>query len=242
MNGRYRLGVRRSTFAAKRYDNVGLFTGLKTLLYNLPELRWPWLGLIGVLLIGCETAPPKITYTEVPDGWASRIQQLNTVDTWELKGKLAVIQADRSDSLLINKWLQRKQAFDIHVSSALLGIGATQISGTPQHLTLAQPDEPVLYSDNPEGLLTEALGWSLPLNSIHHWMKGVPAPDQPATIRFDDAGNPHEIVQSQWLVRLDRFQAVDQLVLPKKITLTRDQVKVKVVVTEWSIASDAAGS
>ena len=189
--------------------------------------------LLFILLSGCETAPPKQVVSTEPADWKFRQARLADFNSWSIKGKLAVNQPDRNDILVINQWRQHQGSFNIHISS-FLGLGATQITGTQEFLSIHQPDEPVLHSTQPEQLLQETLGWALPLNSLAYWIKGLPAPGKPADINFDQEGNPHRIRQTQWQVILDRYKPVGDLMLPGKITLTQKQIKVKVVITQWT--------
>ncbi len=190
--------------------------------------------LMSFWLTGCETTPKRQASSLAPADWQERKQQLTVFDHWNLQGKLAVRQGNRSDSLVINQWTQSETEFKIHVSSALLGLGATQIEGTPDFIELHQPDEAPLYSDSPEQLLQEALGWSLPLQSLAYWIKGIPSPEFPADIQFDAQGQPYILNQSDWQIELDRFLPFGTIMLPHKITLTKDDVRLKVIVTQWS--------
>ncbi len=152
---------------------------------------------------------------------------------WNLQGKLSVTQGKRNDSLLINQWQQDDTNFEIHVSSALLGLGATRIEGSSKYIGLHQPDEESVYSDSPEALLQQALGWSLPLESLAYWVKGIPAPNHPAELKFDNNGQPFHLTQSDWQIELDRYQPLGDMMLPHKITMSRENVRLKVVVTDW---------
>ncbi|OZG70679.1 outer membrane lipoprotein LolB [Hahella sp. CCB-MM4] len=185
-------------------------------------------------LTGCETTPKRQTSSQTPADWQERRQQLTDFNHWNLQGKLAVRQGDRSDSLVINQWTQIESQFNIHVSSALLGLGATQIEGNPNYIGLLQPDEAPLYSDSPEQLLQETLGWSLPLQSLAYWIKGIPSPEHPAEMQFDSQGQPYILSQSDWQIEFDRFLPFGALLLPHKITLTKGDIRLKVVVTQWT--------
>ena len=205
-----------------------------------PEIRHssgtPVIALLLItllLLSGCETTPSRITADNTPADWSQREKAILAFSQWHLQGKLAVTQANRSDSLLINQWRQDKTSFDIHVSSALLGLGATRIEGSPEYIGLHQPDEDPLYSDTPELLLLQTLGWTLPLESLAYWVKGIPAPNQPAKLEFDTAGLPYHLTQSDWQIELERYRPVENMMLPHKITMSRKDVRLRVVITDW---------
>jgi len=186
-----------------------------------------------LLLSGCETTSTRITTNKAPADWSEREKAILAFSQWSLQGKLAVTQGKHSDSLLINQWRQDEASFDIHVSSALLGLGATRIEGSPNYIGLHQPDEDSLYSTTPELLLQQTLGWTLPLKSLAYWVKGMPAPNQPAELEFDTVGLPYHLTQSDWQIELEHYQPVENMMLPHKITMSRRDIRLRMVITDW---------
>lgn len=205
--------------------------------------KFTFLVLVVALLSlsGCGTQTPRTYSVNAPAGWPDTQSQLRAFTHWQIQGKLAVSQPQRRDSVVINQWHQMGRQYDILVSSAFLGLGTTRISGTPDQLTIVQPDEPVISSSHPESLLESALGWSFPVNSLRYWIKGLPTPEFPAAITFDAEGNPFQITQAQWQVSLDRYQSLNGYILPTKITLSDGNIKIKVIVTAWTNSCKGCG-
>lgn len=201
---------------------------------TLHRLSLGFILLALIFLAGCETTPPGQTSSTAPPLWESRQQQLGLFNAWNIKGKLAVIQSDRRDSLVINYWQQIEDHFDIHVSSLLLGLGATRISGTPEYLVLQQADELPVDSSYPERLLERSLGWSLPLDSLPYWIKGLPREDTVAETSFDEQGNLYQLKQSGWQMTFARYTMIEELILPTKVTLRKDNIRLKVIISEWN--------
>src|SRR5690606_6323892 len=59
-----------------------------------------------LLLAGCTTAPVQ-TQVEAPPGWTQQQLALREVTDWQVSGKLGVRQDNRSDSAVINQWVQQ---------------------------------------------------------------------------------------------------------------------------------------
>ncbi|MDG9669563.1 lipoprotein insertase outer membrane protein LolB [Hahella sp. CR1] len=186
-----------------------------------------------VALSGCQLTPPKETTLNAPGDWSQRKSSLLAFDHWRLQGKLSVRRGDRLDSALINEWNQQGDHFAIHVSSSLLGLGATQIEGSPKGIRLSQPDNEPLFSEHPQQLLERALGWSIPIESLPYWVRGVPDANEANKLTFSVDGELVSIEQNGWLIEYGRFTQVGDLSLPEKITLTSDDARVKLAITEW---------
>ncbi len=205
---------------------------------NMPQLsayHWLLIALFGCLLLsGCAT-PPVQTQEQAPSDWAQRQQVLSQVENWRISGKLGVRQGDRLDSAVINSWTQRGEEFDINLSSAVFGLGATNLRGTPQAIWLTQSGEEPLYSDRPEALIYQQTGWSLPIESLFSWIKGIPAPATVTESAFDLSGRLYELQQLGWTIRYTDYHATEPYPLPRKIQLERDGVRVTLVINDWQL-------
>jgi len=81
---------------------------------------------------------------------------------------------------------------------------------------------------DPESLLQNLAGLTLPVSGMRWWLRGLPDPRMPFT-RTDDSFS-----QSGWLVTATDFR---DGTLPYKIELTRDDLRIRVMISEWSVAA-----
>lgn len=191
------------------------------------------------LLSGCsvfETAPPPAQspmLTAVNQALAQRLSH------WTIRGKIGLTHGVEKYSAAINQWEQNDRSFDIQLSSTLLGMGATRLSGTPEQLSILSAGEPERVSDNPEALLEAALGWPLPIREVSYWLRGIPAPG-PA-YEWESKSNETVLMQSGWAIQYQRVTArptsdgTSPLWLPEKMTLTRDKTRIRLIISEWNL-------
>lgn len=200
-----------------------------------------------LLISGCEVTAPKEqagTGGKPPD-WQQRMKALVEATDWTVSGKLSVRRGNRVDVGHIRQWQQRGEAFDIDIASAVLGLGATRVTGDDEQLILAtSEDAPQLIALPPQYAFQEAFGWPLPARQIRSWIKGIPSPGaSAATLEFTAGGQLSEIRQDGWVVNLKKYSksAPELPELPGFIQLTRSQtpteeaVVIRMAIAEWSV-------
>ncbi|MET4025251.1 outer membrane lipoprotein LolB [Marinobacter sp. MBR-99] len=191
------------------------------------------------LLGGCTTIQleplPEGMTDQPPANWAERSRTLGQFQHWQLSGKLAVRQPSDSGTAVINHWEQQGEYYDLALSSSFLGMGSTNLRGTPGFLELQLANGDTYQSSNPEQLVQAATGWQLPIDSLTWWIRGLPAPDGNFRLLFDDQQRLAIIRQDGWEIRYDRWQAfIDDLPqLPARITALKDDKRVRVVISDW---------
>ncbi|TVP54130.1 MAG: outer membrane lipoprotein LolB [Halomonadaceae bacterium] len=203
----------------------------------------PAVLLSSLLLQACVTAPPPPDQDHtrtVPSDWADRQQRLADFNQWSLQGKIAVRQSDRNDTGVVRSWDQSGEEFSLTVSSSFMGMGSTRLEGTPDYLTITTPNGEQLFSEDPEGLIRQALGWELPIAALAYWVRGMPAPGDDHELYFDDQGRLGYVVQSGWEIYYENHQPLgdngEGPVLPRRLTASNDDALVRLVVTGWEKA------
>lgn len=197
--------------------------------------------LAGVILVlqGCMSAPPAPppddSYTlEKPEGWAERRETLTDFNDWELQGKVAVRHEEGTDSAIIRDWTQTGDQFRIEMSSAFMGMGTVRLEGSPNFLVITDSDGEQYSSPDPEGLIEQTLGWTLPVEALYYWVRGLPVPDQDHELFFDPEGRVAYLRQHGWELNFDEHQTLDELPqVPRSLTATRGDLRLRLVLTSW---------
>ncbi|AOY88593.1 outer membrane lipoprotein LolB [Marinobacter salinus] len=200
-----------------------------------PWLLLPLISLLGACTtIQLEPLPEGMT-DQPPADWTERATQLSRFDHWQLMGKLAVRQPSDSGTALINHWIQNGEAYDLALSSSVLGMGRTALKGVPGFIELTMPNGDIYRSGEPEALVEAATGWHLPLTHLTWWIRGLPAPEGDFRLLFDEGRQLAMIRQAGWEIRYDRWQQFlpDHPALPSKITALKGDKRVRLVVSEW---------
>ena len=125
---------------------------------------------------------------------------------------------------------------------APFGQGVLRISASgPEQYSLRLPDGQLFENSSAEALLDEVAGWSLPIDGLDYWVRGLPHPDSAHSLRLDSSGRARSIAQDGWdIAYLDYFSKVDEPPLPRRLSLTNDKVTLKLVIERWQQAPAAA--
>lgn len=191
-------------------------------------------GVMGVGLAACGTAPEKIS--AVPDmvAWQLHQQQLEQLGDWSFNGRIAVrdVQNDGWNASL--RWQQQGDHYDIQLSGAL-GQGAARIRGNGGSAVIEAADQPPRVAPNPEALMDEQLGWHVPVRGLKYWLTGRPGPDSFEIQVVDGLGRLSRLEQDGWEVVYSRYEQVDGVELPRKLELSNQQLRVRLVIDQWSL-------
>ncbi|MDK1682790.1 lipoprotein insertase outer membrane protein LolB [Acinetobacter terrestris] len=158
-----------------------------------------------LVLTGCQryTQPQAPSVSQVPAA----------ANNFSLQGKIGVKTPGQSGSAFFT-WVQQQDEFDIELSG-ILGVGKTQISGTPGQVTLNSAKTGLIQAATPEELLQRATGWQAPITHLVDWVQAKPATTQ-AKISKDGQNRPIQFMEDGWTVDLSYN---DQAQLPNKLIL-----------------------
>lgn len=157
-----------------------------------------------LVLTGCQ----QYTQPQAPS-----VSQLPEANNFNLQGKIGVKTPKQSGSAFFT-WVQQQDEFDIELSG-ILGVGKTQISGTPGQVTLNSAKTGLIQAETPEELLERATGWQAPITHLVDWVQAKPATTQ-AKISKDENNRPIQFLEDGWTVDLSYN---DQAQLPNKLIL-----------------------
>ena len=155
------------------------------------------------------------------------------ISAWQLSGKLGLRSEGKAHSGYLN-WQQCGDDYRIRVSGPL-GQGAASLAGNSFRATLRSRNSEVTAS-NPEQLLQQQLGWSIPVAQLQYWIRGIPAPNQNYRLIEE------QLQQAGWLLSYRRWQQVDQYQLPAKMTATHPRAKVTLIIKDWQLDTDCKPS
>jgi outer membrane lipoprotein LolB len=98
-----------------------------------------------------------------------------------------------------------------------------------------------LSGDEAGAALAARLGFEAPLDSLRYWVLGLADPARPAREAPGEEGLPATIEQDGWRVEFTEYQAVaaegGALRLPRRLTLTREAVRLRLLVDRWSLGA-----
>lgn len=187
------------------------------------------------LLVLSEPEVPKAK--DVDTAWALHNKKLEQLEAWNIDGRISLRLEDEAWHATL-LWQQIDQAYHIRLFGPF-GAGAIQLDGSPQTVILTQDGEQ-LHSQDPEQLLSQRLGWHVPINGLRYWAVGQKIPDKPAKLDLDQAGYLANLEQDGWKIRYRRYVMVDGYLLPSKIFMDNKGLDIRIVIDRWQITGPKA--
>lgn len=156
---------------------------------------------------------------------------------WQLNGRIALTHGDQGwhASLL---WQQQADAYQLKVSGPL-GQGGFQLAGDEAGVVLVDAEGNSSFAHDGDALLLQATGWHLPVVGLRYWVRGLPVPDTESTREYDEAGQLSHLEQSGWIINYQRYQLVEGAAVPSKMRLARDDIAVRLVISQWQLGPAA---
>jgi outer membrane lipoprotein LolB len=152
---------------------------------------------------------------------------LYNLNEWQLEGRLAINAPNDSWSANI-EWGHLPDADKIKLSGPL-GQGAVAIELNQRGVKIDRGGGNVQYSIQPEDFINQQLGLSVPLRSLRFWAVGIPESGS----EFQET--PDGFVQNGWLIAYKEMQSMGAEIMPRKMAVSRGNVKLKLIIDQWKL-------
>ncbi len=187
-------------------------------------------GLAVLALVGCATVrPPPPAPPEVP--WPQRRAQLQALDPFELTGRVAVAAGTQGFDAHVD-WRQEGTRSTV-VLDGPLGLGGVHVVADGNRLHVQTSSGQKLTDEEARSELAAKLGFEPPLDSLRYWIVGVPDPARPSEEAVGADERLAGLQQDGWTVDYLAYMSAIGLWLPKRMALTHDGVRVRLVVDRW---------
>jgi len=195
------------------------------------------MGRIGVALLACATLAACVSLPRtgpgLPADWPARRDFLQRVERFDLQGRVAVAAGDEGFSGALRWSVDTRGASRLTLDGPL-GIGGLEIEQQHGSLAMRTAAGERLDGEAARNAIEQRLGFALPLGALRYWVLGVPQPDLPGS------ETPHEgapwldsLAQDGWQIAYAAYGAQG---LPQRITLTRPGVRVRLLVSDWTLS------
>ncbi len=152
---------------------------------------------------------------------------------WSLKGRISVQLPNHSWQAAIH-WNQQGEDFKLSLHNPF-GQVLGQIEKQGQDVVLADGDGHNHHHSASElnHLISQQIGIPVPVDSLRYWILGEPQPGQPWQPLDASQANTQGFSQANWNIHLNRWSLFDGRMLPSRLMLQRDKIKLKFALHNW---------
>lgn len=194
-------------------------------------MKWPAL-IPAVLFIGCANQAAR--EPAKPPVQIDQSAQIASIDAWRADGRVAIARGAEGYSARL-RWLQQDDSFQLRLI-APLGRGTYQLAGNPAAVELLVPSGEAYRGRDAESLMRDHLGWSIPVAGAEYWLRGLPAPtSEPTYVHRDEQGFISDMEQDGWRISVLKRRKAANFDLPAKLFLHYRDLKVRIVVSKWTL-------
>lgn len=185
------------------------------------------------LLSGC------VHYTEQPPldlSWSEREQQLSALTDWQFRGHGVFKMPEHKFSANVF-WQENADVYKVMLFGPF-GLGAVSLDGGPDGVKLKDSHGKIYHASNPEALMQQQLGWSLPVSSLYYWVRGFPAPGTISDVNYDVYHRISHLEQQGWHIDYFAYQRIQDLELPKDMTFIQGRYSVHLTIEgdSWQVS------
>ena len=201
-------------------------------------MRLWFLSLFTAMLAGCASmpvTPPPVT-DDSHQQWQQRQQQLATLDQWSIRGRVALYLDDDVYHLGLG-WI-RNQGDNRIKLEASLGQGMLLLEKNDHQVKLTTTEGETFYGTNAQQVLWQSTGWSIPIEGLEFWIKGINHPGSAYLPLIDHNGLATSLEQDDWQIKFLEYEEVTLLKdyhpsLPSKMYMKREQLALKIQIDQW---------
>ncbi len=153
-------------------------------------------------------------------------QRYLNADSWHLQGRL-VLKGD--DVLTASIQWQHSKLLDKLRLAGILGLGAVLITLDASGVTLEQGRMKKRASKDIEAFIAQEVGFVVPIGALRFWVLGTPLPGEPVKLLADG------FEQLGWQIKYKGYLQTVEGAMPYKINVTKNSLKLKLVVDQWEI-------
>ena len=190
--------------------------------------------LIVLLVSGCSQLPEVQTDIDPAPYWLEHQLAVNQIYSWDINGRVG-IKTDKQNGTATLYWHQFGSNYELRII-APLGQGTYILRGSPAGVVMQGPDGKVYSANRPEELMQAGLGWSVNLDGLQYWVRGIPKPDTSySELSLDKKGRLNYLTQSGFSIEVQRYTDLEQVSLPEKLMIKSDDLQLKMIIQNWEL-------
>lgn len=172
--------------------------------------------LSSLILSGCASLPPQDP--------SQPLQHFNSI------GRVALKSSQESGQASF-VWKQKSpENIDLLIQGPL-GKGRVDLDVSPKKTVLTM-DGKTYEGTSPDELFFAITEINWPVSNMKSWLIGKPI-NEATQITMNTKGKPESFVENGWTVQYDEWMTYKKRPVPKRITLTNNDVRLRILVEHW---------
>ena len=196
-------------------------------------------AMLALILAGCVSQPTRAPQGPV-DAANARAQDERraALADWSLSGRIAVSNGKQGGSGRID-WQQSGDRYTVSLGAPVTR-QSWRLSGDAGGGRLEGIEGGPREAADVEAMLRETTGWNIPVRAMADWVRGVGADAArfgEARVVYGEGDRPVRLTQAGWTIDYTQWQpdaAASGPVLPARLTATRGEAKVRLIVDQWT--------
>lgn len=172
--------------------------------------------------------------------WQAHQAAVRQAGDWQCIGRIA-IRTDSEGGTVNFNWQQIAHQAHI-ILNAPLNQGTVELIGSPDDMLIIDSTGHRQRTSHPESSIKELTGWNIPIKALPDWIRGLPH-DPSALIRLNSKGWLHTMKDDGWVIKYESYRPVPGYAvnMPRKISVSRSGVHLRLVVESWQMKQVQAG-
>lgn len=191
-------------------------------------------GVSAVLILalsGCSTLPRTPTATR-ETYWRQHQQAVLAHRIWSFDGSFGLRVGHRGWSAGLH-WVQSGEPFHIEIYGPL-GRTLAVLAGQPGEVSLIDERGKSYRASSSIALMRRVLGWSLPVDGLRYWVRGLPVPGQVVTSRrLDGRGRLTRLSQDGWNIQYSDYNYDTADARPTRMVMAHGDLHLTLVIAQW---------
>jgi len=192
-----------------------------------------WLFSAALVLSACSGTTLKQTGVDSENAYRDRMENIVSIDTWYLAGKISLDDGDQGGSGKL-QWRvsAANSSIDFH---GAMGRGAWHLDISPDRAVLREAGGDEHSAPGVDSLIQQQMGWPVPVVALKWWVRGLVAPGPVEAMQLDDQGLLTSLIQSGWQVEFERYSSASGIPMPKRLNARQDNYRVKLAISDWQM-------
>lgn len=192
-----------------------------------------------LLLSGCSSVINQpVDNTTSIQTIEQRQQQMQTLNQWELSGKIAFIQEnERQSATLFWQRDDEKQTEKLNLST-VFGINILQLNRKQEEFTL-DVDNNEYKTRDLDQLIYSLTGLNLPTRAMSSWLKGIAYLPSDKILYHPTSLLPQSLISrynnQEWQIKYNKYHIINQYQLAQQFTITQGNFRIKIIIHSWTI-------